>query len=272
VTELLQHLSAAARKAVPEIDWNSLRLLAVDFEEDGRFGRFAGLAAAAEALHSASSAGTPLPGIVLIGLHDKAQAIRPPAETGWILDWPGCAYLKMPFSAEKLRDTASQVLNGRLEHLPAPCDAEVLAHIKNILHWFERVKQGQAGTARIFADVERGRLVLTDRILAPAVCLSDRQQRAFENLFVAMRARGQERAGTLASDAIRVQLRELEDASCVLEQLKTNLRNGQGDAASNDLQALSHASDKLVAACAMLYHAMTGLEEQLGHPVGGKDG
>jgi hypothetical protein len=268
----LQHLCAAARKAVPQIDWNSLRLLVVDFDGDGRFGRFAGPAAAAEALHSASSAGTQLPGIVLIGLHEKAQTIRSQAEAGWILDWPGCAYLKMPFSAEKLRDAASHALKGRLEPLPALTNAEALAHIKNILHWFERVKQGQAGTARIFADVKRGRLELTDRILASAVCLSDRQQRAFENLIVAMGVRGQERGGAVASDAMRAQLRELEDASCVLEQRKTQLRNAQSDAASDDLQVLSQASDKLASACAMLYHAMTDLEEQLGQPMGGKDG
>lgn len=269
---LLQSLTAAARQAVPEIDWDSINLLVVDLDASGRFGRFSGLAAAIETLHSALSEGTEQPGIVLIGLHDKTQTIRPPAETGWILDWPGCAYLKMPFSAEELRVAASDVFKGRLEPLPAQSDANVLAHIKSILHWFERVKQGQAGTARIFADVERGRLDLTDRILARAVCLSDRQYQAFEELLVAMKDRWQERRGALPRDIMRVQLRNIEDASSALEKLKTDLRDAQRDAASADLQALSHASDKLALACAMLLQTMTDFEEQLRRAVGGKDG
>ena len=250
-------------------------LLPVDLDAHGKFGRFAGLVAAAEILHSRSGVEAGPPGIVLFGLYEGAKVeeiSRASKETAWILDWPGTAYLKMPFTADELRGAATNVLNGRAEPIPTERVGRILNRVRQILHWFERIKQGNAGTARIFADVERGHLTLTERILAPATCLSDKQNAAIEDLCYAIRGLDKKSDNTVNSELLRAQLQQLNDASAALEELKTQLRNAKDDLAEDDLWALARVSCELASVCATLFHSMMRLEMELGQATGEKHG
>ncbi|WP_291208683.1 hypothetical protein [Hyphomonas sp.] len=271
VSGTLEALSAAARHAAPEVDWRSIVLLAVDFDAHGKFERFSGLLAGINEVNSRSGAGTPVPGIVLFGLHDPGQfeqLVQSYAEAAWILDWPGMAYLKMPSSVDDLRAAAARVLMGRFTPIPRRSAAELLGHIGKVLHWFERVKQGQSGTARIFSDVERGRLVLTDRILRPAECLSDRQSFSIKNLSLALHQLGQEQAEEMRAELLHKQLEDLNCASAALEERKARLLNAPRHPEVNELRELALISRRLESACAELYETMIGLEAKLSEPTG----
>ena len=92
---ILQQLAFASAQNLPQLQWDLILLLSVDFDLDGQFARGAGVGVGTRALRSATAASQPAPGIVLFGLIPEADfrlmVVKLP-EAAPLLGWPGFRY------------------------------------------------------------------------------------------------------------------------------------------------------------------------------------
>lgn len=264
--EMLRQLADASAQNLLHLQWDSILLLSVDFDLDGQFARGAGVGVGTRALRSATAASQPAPGIVLFGLIPEADfrsmAAKLP-EAAPLLSWPGFRYLRLPFSAKELGAAAEAALRGRSAPIPLPTPREVLTSIANVQHWLERVRQGQAGTARIFADVARGDFELPRRSLEPEACLSPKQREGLERLCGSLSLASGMKDGTELAKLLRNDIVAQDVARQWLEQLKAAYLSSQETPNAEGLRALAGAASALAVQATALFERIRYIEARI---------
>ena len=263
---MMRQLVEAAQRNQPQMPWDAILLVHADFDMEGQFARGTGVGVGTMALRSAMAGNQPAPGIVLVGLLPEAEfrsvAANSPGAAS-VLNWPGFRYLRMPFSAEGLRWEVEAALNGRSAPVPLPAASEVLRSIASVLHWLERVRQGQAGTARILAEVARGEFELPRRNLEPEACLSPRQsdglRRLCESLTLVIGLEG----GREMADLLQIDLIAVDVASQRLEQLKAAYHSSEKMPGAEGLQMLAEEAKSLAAKATALFERVRYIEAQI---------
>ena len=263
---IMRQLAEAAERSQPQMPRDVILLVHADFDVEGQFARGAGVGVGTTALRSAMAGNKPPPGIVLFGLTLEAEfrsmAGRLP-EAAPLLDWPGFRYLRLPFSAKELGAAAEAALVGRSAPIPLPTPREVLTSIANVQHWLERVRQGQAGTARIFADVARGVFELPRRSLDPEACLSLNQRQGLERLCGSLSLASGMEDGTELAELLRNDIVAQDVASQRLEQLKAAYLSSREVPNAEGLRALAGAASALAVQATALFERIRYIEARI---------
>jgi hypothetical protein len=153
----------------------SLEVFSVDHDAAGTFAREAGVAAVLDRLRRAAAAGKTPPAMLLVGLYaedDLRQRVALRAGAPGLFDWSGLSYLRFVFGEDELKCGIAMAVEGRYAPLPLPTSEELAIRAANIRHWLERVVNGLAGEATVFANAARGETGLSSAMLEPGFALS----------------------------------------------------------------------------------------------------
>ena len=264
--ELCQKFEGAAMRCLNDLQSDSILILSTNFDLDGQYVRDAGVRTANAVLRSAAATEQMTPGILMFGVLSEAEfrlMAGRLADAAPLIDWPGFRYLRLPFEIEEFRAAAVAALMGRTAPIPLPTVSELHASIANVLHWLERVRQGQAGTARILADVARGEFELPRRNLEPEACLSPKQReglhRLCERLSLAIGMEHSREWAALLQNDIAAQ----DVASQRLEQLKAAFQSLTILPDAEGLQMLAKEARSVAEKATALFERVRYIEAQI---------
>ena len=123
--------------------------------------------------------------------------------------------------------------------------------------------QGQAGTARIFADVARGEFELPRRSLDAEACLSLNQREGLERLCGSLSLASGMEDGTELAELLRIDIVAQDVASQRLEQLKAAYLSSREAPNAEGLRALAGAASALAVQATALFERIRYIEARI---------